>query len=362
MNNKPGPIYIIIPAFNQLTYCRLCIESIQANTYYPYHLILVDNGSTDGVAEYFDSIPNATLIHNKTNRGFAAAINQGIACAKGPVLLLNSDTIVPPGWLKRLKDALYSADDIGAVGPYTNNTASAQQIEDPTLESVEALPEVARLLAQKNKGQVLDVARLTGFCFLIREEVIREVGLWDEEYGIGNFEDDDYCLRILRAGYRLCIAEDVYILHFGECTFRGMGIVDEKFRALIERNEEIFWEKQRATPEERSNQVQQAKQYIKQAQQLLEKGDFSTVLTELKKAVACEPHYYKPYQILAELLLDYGNLEKALEYAKRAILCSIDDTKSQRLLFEIAEKCNCLTKIQEWIQHIQDSPAKEETR
>ena len=87
-------ISIIIPAFNQLDYCRQCILSVQLHTPPPYKLILVDNGSTDGVAEYFDEVPGAHVIHARKNLGFAGGVNLGMAAAEGPVLLLNRDTLV----------------------------------------------------------------------------------------------------------------------------------------------------------------------------------------------------------------------------------------------------------------------------
>ena len=70
------PITIIVPAFNQLACCRQCVESVCRHTAgRPYRLILVDNGSTDGVGEYFESVPGAVVVHSETNLGFAAGVN-----------------------------------------------------------------------------------------------------------------------------------------------------------------------------------------------------------------------------------------------------------------------------------------------
>jgi len=71
------PVSIIIQAFNQLAYCRECVEPILSHTEWPYKLILVDNGSTDGVGEFSDSIPNATVVHTGTNLGFPAGVALG---------------------------------------------------------------------------------------------------------------------------------------------------------------------------------------------------------------------------------------------------------------------------------------------
>ena len=130
------PISIIIPAFNQLEYCRQCVQSILIHTQRPCRLILVDNGSTDGVSEYFDSVPGAMAVHAGRNLGFAGGVNLGLQHAEGHVLLLNSDTIVPRRWLERLEAALLCAEDIGIVGPRSNCVSGIQQIDGLELGSV----------------------------------------------------------------------------------------------------------------------------------------------------------------------------------------------------------------------------------
>ena len=93
-----GLTSIIIVTFNELDYTRQCVESIRRLTDEPYELIFVDNASTDGTVQYLECQPDAKVIRNSDNRGFPAAVNQGIAAASGSqVLLLNNDTIVTTG-------------------------------------------------------------------------------------------------------------------------------------------------------------------------------------------------------------------------------------------------------------------------
>ena len=94
---SPPPLSIIIPAFNQLKYCQGCIASLRRCTPEAHRLILVDNGSTDGVGDYFYSVPKAEVLHAEENLGFAGGVNLGLAKAVGHVVLLNSDTILSPG-------------------------------------------------------------------------------------------------------------------------------------------------------------------------------------------------------------------------------------------------------------------------
>jgi len=310
---------IIIPAFNQLAYCEQCITSIQQGTAAPYRLILVDNGSTDGVPAYFDSVPGATVIHTPENLGFAAGVNLGMREATGDVLLLNSDTIVPAGWLTRLSAALHREKDIGIVGPMSNCVSGSQLVEGLDLNSYEAINAFALERAEAHAGQLRDVARLVGFCMLIKETVAREVGLLDEDYGIGNFEDDDYCLRTLRAGYRLCVAEDCFVFHYGGRTFMSMGLVGEDWTALIEKNQALFEAKWDARPEERVDAMQQARQLVRQAGAAVEAGDLPGALRLFRDAISLAPTDDQVHAAYGDLLLGLGETERAADAWRRAL-------------------------------------------
>ncbi len=317
--NMAAPLSIVIPAFNQVDYCRQCVASIRQNTERPYQLVLVDNASTDGVAEYFDSQADAVVIHAETNLGFAGGVNLGIARAEGHVLLLNSDTLVPRGWLGRLEAALEQSEDIGIVGPMSNYVSGTQQIDGLSFGSLEEINTYADSLAQEKPGSLRDVARLVGFCMLIRDRVVRDVGTFDEAYGIGNFEDDDYCLRTLRAGYRLCVAEDSFVFHYGNRTFAGMGIVDGEWKGLIEENQALFERKWAAAPHERSDALQQSRQLNRAAQDAMAQGNTPEALRLLGKAVEVAPGHEVNHNDLGAVLWGMGEFERAEECFRRAL-------------------------------------------
>jgi glycosyltransferase involved in cell wall biosynthesis len=313
------PVSIIIPAFNQLHYCKQCISSIQTNTAYPHKLILVDNGSTDGVAEYFDTVPDATVVHAETNRGFAGGVNLGLEQAEGHVLLLNSDTLVPTQWLTRQVTALDRDEHVGMLGPMSNYVSGPQQIDGLEFTALSEINAYADDLAQREAGQLVDAFRLVGFCLLIRDRVAETVGRFDESYGIGNFEDDDYCLRVRRAGYRLCIARDCFVFHYGHRTFLGMGITGDRWSGLIAENQERFREKWDLKPADRTEAAQQSQALNAEARAAFEAGDSTKALRLLNEAIRVFPRFEANFNDLGAVLWQLGEHDRAYEQFVRAV-------------------------------------------
>jgi O-antigen biosynthesis protein len=90
----------------------------------------------------------------------------------------------------------------------------------------------AEQLAREHSEQVREVNRLVGFCLMIHRDALAHLGPLDERFGVGNFEDDDYCTRARQAGYRLMMAKDCFVYHHGGRTFAGMGLEGKAFREL----------------------------------------------------------------------------------------------------------------------------------
>lgn len=311
-------VSILVPAYNQLEYCRQCVESIRAHTEWPYSLILVDNGSTDGVGEYFDSIGDAIVLHTGENLGFPGGVNRGLAHATGHVLLLNSDTIVPRGWLTRLVTVLESHPRIGMAGPMTNHVSGPQLIADLDLDSAEAINTFADERWNAYRGRLADTDRLVGFCMLVRDETFRAVGLLDESFGIGNFEDDDYCIRVRKAGYRVCMAEDCFVFHYGSRTFRAMGIQGETYNDLIDRNEDLFRKKWGLEESDSSHTEQIAARLTAVAREAANAGATADALRAYTEAIATCPVYDAAYNDLGVLLWGIGQRDRAHDCFERA--------------------------------------------
>lgn len=235
-------VSIIIVSYNGLNETTVpCLQSIFEQTDYPdYEVIVVDNGSTDGTQHYLkvwaDKEPRLRCIFNTTNRGFAGGNNDAIKAATGRFLvLLNNDTRVTRGWLERFVSIL--ADPaIGLAGPVSNATGNEQTIYTAGTTPEEILNE-GLLWARMSRGDVVSMERLCFFCVAMRRDMIDNIGLLDETYGLGFYEDDDYCLRVRNAGLRLICCEDVFVYHRGSASFKA---IPQKTRQLLKSNRRLL--------------------------------------------------------------------------------------------------------------------------
>jgi len=246
----------VVVSFDNLVFNRLCLESVLGSiAHRDCELIVVDNGSTDGTVRYLEELARRNspvrLILNGQNRGFAAACNQGLSVAGGEVLvLLNNDTIVHGDWLDRLTSKLRDPA-VGLVGPVTNRCGNEAELS-VTYETYGGFAEFSRARAQSGEGQDQELPMLAMFCVALRRDVHEQVGELDERFELGLFEDEDYCVRVKRAGYRIICAQDTFVHHFGQASI-GKLAASEEYGALFHNNRKRFEEKWglRWTPHQR---------------------------------------------------------------------------------------------------------------
>lgn len=236
-------VSIIVVSYNNVELTRLCMDSIFRNTTYPnYEVIVVDNASEDDTRNYLRylrrSKESISIILNDRNLGFAAANNQGLRLASGTFLvLLNNDTVVPKGWVDGLLRHLEDPG-IGMVGPVTNFVGNEARIAT-SYEDMEQMETFSDGYTAARHGRIFDISMLAMFCVALRRDVFERVGFLDETFGLGMFEDDDYSRRVQDAGLRTVCAEDVFVHHFGQASFRKL-IANGEYQKLWDRNQAYF--------------------------------------------------------------------------------------------------------------------------
>lgn len=234
-------VSIVVVTHGAWSWTERALTAAAAHTDVPHEIVVVDNASPDGMAGRIrERFPQVRLLANDFNAGFGAANNQAAEIARGEFLaLLNSDVVVPPGWIEPLLARL-RRPEVGAVVPALVN-------EDGTMQIAGALvaPD-GSVLALGNGDDVDDPAwrfpRATDFgaaaCMLIRRDTFLQAGGFLDAYSPAYFEDTDLCLTLLERGLRTLYVPDVRVLHGG---FSSGG--EAAAAELFERNRPVFVER-----------------------------------------------------------------------------------------------------------------------
>ncbi|HET9796318.1 MAG TPA: glycosyltransferase [Thermoanaerobaculia bacterium] len=243
---------VVIVTYGNLSFNRACLASIAERTDWPnVELVVVDNASSDGTREWLDETRRTSplpivVVANAENRGFAAAVNQGVAASTGEVVcLLNNDTVVTRGWLSALVAHLESDPGLGLVGSSTNEIANEARVPAGYARLAD-LPSWARAFTDANRGRRVAIPMLAMFCVAFRRRLFDEIGPLDERFGVGMFEDDDWCRRVRERGWEIACARDSFVHHRGRGSFSALG--ETRYLAIYRENERRYREKWGAPP------------------------------------------------------------------------------------------------------------------
>ncbi|MBT3269825.1 glycosyltransferase family 2 protein [Candidatus Poribacteria bacterium] len=234
---------ILILNYNGKEHVERCLLALRVFTDAAYELIVIDNGSTDGSQEFLRAAdaPNMTLVENPENIGCPPARAQGMSLAGGDyIVFLDNDTVVTSGWLSRLIRHCENDPAIGMLGPSTNYISGPQMIPGVAYETTPELVSIAETMALHFEGVLQPTTRLVGFCMFMRRAVVDAIGCCDPRFGKYGFEDDDYSIRAILAGFRLCIARDVFIHHLGS---RGQVDGGLDYSSLVREAWSVFRDK-----------------------------------------------------------------------------------------------------------------------
>jgi GT2 family glycosyltransferase len=243
-------IDVIIPVYKGLAQTRRCVESVLANRQLvPFATVIVDDASPEPqIGAYLDQLAREgriELVRNETNEGFVRSANRGMRLhADRDVVLLNSDTEVANDWLDRLSASAYANERIATATPFSNNaTICSYPYEGWTgaMPGTLSLGELDRMFAQTNARESVDIPTAVGFCMFVRRQCLDAIGLFDaERFGRGYGEENDFCMRAGKAGWRHVLAADVFVFHEGGVSFSDerFTLVRENARVLVEAHPE----------------------------------------------------------------------------------------------------------------------------
>lgn len=230
-------VTVIILMWNNAELTIKCLESVQNCSDYPnFNIILIDNASE---IEEFKKVENwitkshsdIRVIRNDLNYGFAKGFNIGIreAYDSDYFVILNNDTEVTPGWITKSLRYFKTYKNLGILGPSTNNIGNEAKINLHSQENDWISEIFNRFISRKPK--ILNVENIAFFCVFVPKSTIDKVGLLDEDFGRGYFEDDDYCKRVILENLNVGIARDVFVLHEHGASFSKLSKLE---------NEELF--------------------------------------------------------------------------------------------------------------------------
>src|SRR6476659_8090601 len=225
----PPAVAAVIPSWNTLDFLPACLESLKGESIDP-ELLVVDNGSTDGSADYLEreGVPHVSL---PQNIGFAAAVNLGVARTTAPVVLaLNADTVLEPGCVPTMLDALGEDPGLGGVQPrllqLDEDGNAARSPDAARLYSAgQALTKDGRAfelgMGEEQGPSSAEGREIFGVCgaaCLLRRELFEQLGGYDESY-FAFYEDVDLNVRARIAGWRFAYVPEAVVWHLGNATW-----------------------------------------------------------------------------------------------------------------------------------------------
>lgn len=232
---------VIVPVYNALGPLGRCLESLSCNLPDNTSVLLIDDASPDAdiaplLQRYADK-NSWELQSNPANLGFVKTANIGLKQAPSHAVLLNSDTVVTPGWLERMTAAVENDATIATVTPWTNNGEIVSLPKFCESSNIPADPNaVAAVIATAGPADYPELPTAVGFCMLISGNSTQTLGYFDEQtFGLGYGEENDYSRRAIAAGMKNILCDDAFVCHQGNQSFgpRGLEPGNESMQRLL---------------------------------------------------------------------------------------------------------------------------------
>ena len=227
---------ILIPIYNAYKYVKQCIDSVLKYTPPVHSVILLDDASTDSrilplLRSYEQNYSQIKVFTNNKNLGFVLNVNRGFHISKNNIIILNSDTEVSPDWIESMERCLDSDSKIGIVCPLSNN---ATILSVPVMNSDNKLPDnlsiedFSKLIHSCSQRSYPRIPTAVGFCMLITRSTIDKLGAFDEDFGMGYGEENDYSMRAWQNGVEVACCDQAYVHHYGEASFTQLPDIKDR--------------------------------------------------------------------------------------------------------------------------------------
>jgi len=249
MKNKR--IDIIIPVYNGFEYLPKLFESVFENTDLPFRLIIADDASPDAnVREFLSKLKSENpdkeivLFQNETNLGFVRTVNKAVKKAENDFILLNTDVEVPPNWLSRLMHPILHLDNVASVIPFTNSgtiSSFPEFVKDNEIFEGLSVTEIDKYFQMVNtQNNFVELPTGVGFCMAFNKKVVDEIGMFNEEsFGKGYCEENDWCQRAIKKGFKNVIAPNLFVYHKHGGSFPSeekKRLIEENFKKLLKKH------------------------------------------------------------------------------------------------------------------------------
>lgn len=242
------PVTVIVPVYADHRATTACLDGLLSDnpSGKSYRIVVINDASPDpAISKYLKSLSrysHVEILSNPVNLGFVGSVNRALArLPRGDVVLLNADTLVPPGFVSRLAGITQLSPEIGTVVPLSNNSEISDfpiPHHNNPLGTQDDVIRLDRIAASCNQGKAVDLPNGTGFCLYITRACLDAVGGLSESFHRGYLEDIDFCLRARERGFRNVCAPSVYVGHAGSRSFkaekralvlRNLGVLDYRF-------------------------------------------------------------------------------------------------------------------------------------
>ena len=231
---------VVVPVFNAYEDVLECVESLLKNTSPDVPILILDDASTDlRIPQAFGDCSNTGrlfYVRKLENTGFVSTVNLAFAvCAPRDVIVVNSDIIVPPNWLERLRAAAYFRSNIATATPLTNHgtIVSVPYRNRPTVlgEGKINVEEIDARIRANSLRLYPVIPTAVGHCVYFKRSVLDLVGYFDEAFSPGYGEEVDFSQRAVLLGFSHVLADDLFVYHKGSRSFGAGG---EKARQCIQ--------------------------------------------------------------------------------------------------------------------------------